>query len=464
MPNSMKKDNPTRELPISLQGIETILLFLNEKDKTTSSIRNISEQTRLSMRVVKNILLQLEKFNQVERVTVKNNILPKWRITKFGKKVIKEAKGIEKNIKFLSREDELLYGISVIENIEDLRGKGRQKQESIISELGTLQVELSKILGPILNINNPIFEDLVSFFIKRVKFLNQRVSNLIKDPIASYSLKKIGEKQKKVSKEKEKLLFTEIYFFNSVILNEIKRISDFMINLSHFIENEAISNAYSVAIDLREEIRLLTSFIYQRESLNVNSHKLPTEDLKQLSKNKFSVEILDNIIEIPMDDPKRMKGIEDAVLEFLASLNKGEKLLKDHSHEISENIPLYALYQLILDEKPNLNFTIDKLERVINSLADNGYIPGIKIIQEDEDHYLKVVQLRAHDISEDESNLISFALKLHKFTLADMIEASGWTMAKITKILNTLTELGIIKYSKSFLHGEQWYIVSEHND
>ena len=460
----MKKDNPTRELPISLQGIETILLFLNEKDKTTSSIRNISEQTRLSMRVVKNILLQLEKFNQVERVTVKNNILPKWRITKFGKKVIKEAKGIEKNIKFLSREDELLYRISVYESIDDLKEESRQKQESIISELGTLQVELSKILGPILNINNPIFEDLVSFFIKRVKFLNQRVSNLLKDPIASYLLKKIGEKQKKVSKEKEKLLFTEIYFFNSVILNEIKRISDFMINLSHFIENEAISNAYSVAIDLREEIRLLTSFIYQRESLNVNYHKLPAEDLKQLSKNKFSVEILDNIIEIPMDDPQRMKGIEDAVLEFLASLNKGEKLLKDHSHEISENIPLYALYQLILDEKPNLNFTIDKLERVINSLADNGYIPGIKIIQEDEDHYLKVVQLRAHDISEDESNLISFALKLQKFTLADMIGASGWTMAKITKILNTLTELGIIKYSKSFLHGEQWYIVSEHNN
>lgn len=464
MPNSMKKDNPTRELPISLQGIETILLFLNEKDKTTSSIRNISEQTRLSMRVVKNILLQLEKFNQVERVTVKNNILPKWRITKFGKKVIKEAKGIEKNIKFLSREDELLHRISVYESIDDLKEESRQKQEFIISELGTLQVELSKILGPILSINNPIFEDLVSFFIKRVKFLNQRVSNLLKDPIASYSLKKIGEKQKKVSKEKEKLLFTEIYFFNSVILNEIKRISDFMINLSHFIENEAISNAYSVAIDLREEIRLLTSFVYQRESLNVNSHKLPTEDLKQLSKNKFNVEILDNIIEIPMDDPKRMKGIEDAVLGFLASLNKGEKLLKDHSHEISENIPLYALYQLILDEKPNLNFTIDKLERVINSLADNGYIAGIKIIQEDEDHYLKVVQLRAHDISEDESNLISFALKLQKFTIADMIGASGWTMTKITKILNTLTELGIIKYSKSFLHGEQWYIVSEHND
>ena len=131
MPNSMKKDNPTRELPISLRGIETILLFLNKKVKTTSSIRNISEQTRLSMRVVKNILLQLEKFNQVERVTVKNNILPKWRITKFGKKVIKEAKGIENTIKFLSREDELLYRISVYESIDDLKEESRQKAASV---------------------------------------------------------------------------------------------------------------------------------------------------------------------------------------------------------------------------------------------------------------------------------------------------------------------------------------------
>ena len=65
MPNS--NENTSRDLPISLQGIETILLFLNEKDKKASSIRNISEQTGLSMRVVKNILLQLERFTQVER-------------------------------------------------------------------------------------------------------------------------------------------------------------------------------------------------------------------------------------------------------------------------------------------------------------------------------------------------------------------------------------------------------------
>ncbi len=102
--------------------------------------------------------MQLEKFNQVERVVEKNYILPKWRITKFGKRVIKEARGIKNNIQFLSREDELVSNIIIPTNIESLKDKIRQYKELIISKLKSLQVELSKILGTILNLNNPIFE------------------------------------------------------------------------------------------------------------------------------------------------------------------------------------------------------------------------------------------------------------------------------------------------------------------
>ncbi len=463
MPKLNEKDSSTRELPISLQGIETVLLYLKNKNKKTVSIRKISENAGLSMRVVKNILLQLEKFNQVERVVEKNNILPRWKITKFGIRVIKEVKGIEKSIKFPSREDELIHKVDIPENIEKLKEGNKQKQEAIISELSTLQIDLSKILGPILNLNDPVFEDLISFIIKRVRFLKQCVSNLSLDPIASYTLKKVGEKQKKVSKEEVKFLLVEIYFFNSIILNELKRISDFNNNLSHFIENEAISNAYSLAKDLREEIRTLTNLIHQREYINVTSHKLSKDNLKNLIKNNINSKILDDIVEIPLNEDMRLKGIEDMVLKFLSMLNKGEKQLSNHNYEITKNLPLFALYQLILDEKPSLNFTIEQLERVINSLADKGYIPGIKIVQENEDTYLKVVQLNAHDISEDETKLISIALKLGKITLADIIEVTGWTKERIYEILNNLTELGILKYSKSFLHGEHWYVVSEHN-
>ena len=92
------EEDRIRELPKSLQGIEIILTYLNERSRESLSIRNISENTGLSMRVTKNILLQLEKFNQIERIVEKNNILPKWKITKFGKKVIKEASGGEKDI------------------------------------------------------------------------------------------------------------------------------------------------------------------------------------------------------------------------------------------------------------------------------------------------------------------------------------------------------------------------------
>jgi len=463
MSNLEDSKNPQRELPISLQGIETILLYMKEIDKKPSSIRNISSNTGLSMRVVKNILLQLEKFNQVERIVEKNNVLPKWKITKFGKRVIKEAKGIEKSIKFPSREDELIYRITIPFDIEKLKEVSREKHDSITTELDEIQVELSKLLGPILDINNPIFEDLLSFIIKRIKFLKTRVSNMSLNPIASYSIKKVGAKQKKVSSKEERYIFFEILFYNSIIINELKRISDFNTNLSHYIENEAISNAYTLAKDLREEIRLLSSLIYQRESINVNSHNLSEDELKSLLQNKVEARLLDNIIQIPMQDEMRREGIKNVVIKFLTMLEKGEKQLSDHNYELTDSIPLFALYQLILDESPKLIFTIEELEKVINSLADNGYIPGIKIIQEDEDHYLKIVQLKTHDISEDETKIINLATKFQKFTVADMINATDWTKEKLIEILNNLTKHGIVKFSKSFLHGDTWYIISEKN-
>ena len=463
MSNLEDSKNPQRELPISLQGIETILLYLKERDKNPSSIRNISGNTELSMRVVKNILLQLEKFNQVERKVEKNNILPKWRITKFGKKVIKEARGIEKNIQFPSREDELIHGITIPFNLDELKDVSREKHDSISTELDEIQSELSKLLGPILDINNPVFEDLLSFIIKRIKYLKTRVSNMPLNPIASHSIKKLGEKQKKISSKEERFVFFEILFFNSIILNELKRISEFNGNLSQFIENDAISNAYTLAKDLRDEIRLLTSLIYQRESINVDSHNLTDDDFKDLVKDKVETRLLDNIIQIPMQDEIRKEIIKEIVLKFLAMVEKGEKQFNDHNYEITDNLPLFALYQLILDENPKLSFTIEVLEQVINSLADEGYIPGIKIIQEDEDHYLKIVQLKAHDISDDEAKIIKLAIELQKFTLADLINAIDWSKKKLLEILNDMTKNGILKYSKSFLHGENWYIISEKN-
>ena len=283
------------------------------------------------------------------------------------------------------------------------------------------------------------------------------------DPLAKYTLKKKGEREKKLSKEEEKLLLVEIHFFNSLILNELNRITKFYNKISQYLVKESISNSFSVTKDLREEIRTLTTLFNHRENVSIDTHVLSIDNLKQISKNKINIDILNEIIDIPITEEEQRNEIEKIVLKFQDSLSKGEKQLNNLSTEITDNIPLFALYQLILDENPNLNITIEQLEQVVNELADEGYVSGIEIIQGDEDHYLKVVQLKAHDISKDEQEIISNALKFQAFSLADMVDVTDWSIEKVQKILSELTDLGILKYSKSLLQGERWYVVSENN-
>ncbi|MHA2182430.1 MAG: hypothetical protein ACXAAH_13505 [Promethearchaeota archaeon] len=452
--------NPTRELPISLQGIETILLFLSERDKTASSIRSVSENTGLSMRVVKNILLQLERFNQVERKLEKNNILPKWRITKFGKRVLKEAKGIENNIEFASREEELIQNISIPKDKVKLKNLFKSNLELISAKLNTVQSQLSRTLGPILDANNPIFEDLMGFIITRVKYLTSKILSVPKDPISTHKMSKYGEKKPQISIKEGQYLSGELNFYLFLILNELNRVLDFISSLSQNIEARAISEAYSIAIDIRDEIRILSDLVNQMTEIDLKTHKLTQDDMKKLFNKKIDSSILDNIIEIPIMPEIIIQSIKEVVLDILAMLNKGQRKLVSHSVIITDNFPIFAFYDFVLDEKPYLHFTIDDFERAINALADDGYIPGIRMIQEDEDHYLKIIQLKHHDISEDEIKLVSFAVQFQKFTLADLIEGTKWSPEKSLKLLNRITNLGILRHSKSLLHGEQWYVVS----
>jgi DNA-binding MarR family transcriptional regulator len=454
-------NDPTKNLPISLQGIETILIHLYNRDKRTTSMRKIAEKTDMSVRVVKNVLLQLEKFNQVERVTEGDNIIPKWRITNFGKKVVDQVKGLEKQIRFTSKEEELLSNITIPSKFEALEVKLKSSQDLLFQNLNRLQSELSKVLGPILNLNHPKFEDLVSFIIKRVKFLRQIVNNLPQDLIAKYKLKKIGEKKEKLSKDDFKLLYIEAYFFNSIALNQAKRMIEIVERLSVFLETSSISNSYSIGHDLREEVRVLTNIIEQRKLLDVHSHRLDHEELQSLLKNEIQPGILNDIINISLSRDTIEKSLEEIVLALINRLERGENEFEDHNFKLTENIPLYAFFQLILDENPNLNFNILQLERIIESLSNKGYLPGIRVIELDENRFLKVVQLKAHDVSEDEKLLISTATQFQKFSLSDIIKSTGWSSQKVNQLLERLTKLGILKYSKSFLHGDQWYIVSE---
>ena len=394
MTDQDQKKEPSKSLPISLQGIETILIHLYNRDKKSTSMRKISEKTNISIRVVKNVLLQLEKFNQVERVTEGDNIIPKWRITKFGKKVVDQAKGLDRQIHFTSREEELLSNMVIPSKFETLEIELKASQDLLYENLSTLQSELSKVLGPILNLNHPKFEDVISFLIKRVKYLRQMVNNLPNDLIAKYKLKKVGEKKEKVSKDEFKLLYAEAYFFNSISLNQTKRMIEIVERLSKFLETSSISNGYSIGNDLREEVRILTNFIEHREVLDVHSHTLNDEELGNLLKNEIQPGLLNNLMNVSLSREVIEKTLEDIILKLVGRIEKGETEFVDHNFTLTDNIPLYAFFQLILDENPDINFNIMQLERVIESLSNKGYLPGIRVINIDENRLLKVIQLK----------------------------------------------------------------------
>lgn len=455
------KDQSIRDIPKSLQGIELVLRYLSTRKKKATSIRNISNSTGLSIRVVKNVLLQLEKFNQIERVLEKNNVVPKWKITKFGRRVLKEANGgvLQQEVRVI--HEDLWANINIPSSLEELSQKTIKKTELLTSHLGNILVDLSKLLGPILNLGEPHLEDLFSFFIKRTKIIKERLSNLPPDPIAIYQLQKMGDKKRKISKKEVKSLFIEIFFFNSIIENELKRIPEYITELFNLIENRAISKVNSIGKELRNEIRLLTNLVNKRISLDIDSHILKDENLIQIQKNNISKDILDDIIGISTSNESIGDGIKESVLKYLSMIEKGQKTIEDHNYEITEYIPLYLMHQLILDEKPHIHFSLDQLEENLNEIAESGYIPGIKIFRDDENNEYKVLQLKARDINEEETSLVKVAMKLQRLTLADVINETGWNKEKCLSLLSNLAELGILKYSKSFLHGELWYVISE---
>lgn len=453
---------PDRDLPISLQGIQKVLRYLDKNEEKLCSIRTVSRNTDLSMRVAKNVLIHLENLGQVERVVEENKVVPKWKITKFGREVVKKAKETKKIPSAVSdKKTQLLATIQIPTEIEEIRNKISLIHEQMGNTLKSIQANLSQTLGAVMNLNDPPFEDLMGLIVKRIKTAKLTLQNLPKDPTKQYQLRKIGEKQKKLKDKDKKVIFTEILFITHILLNQINIISRLGEKLTRFMENEAISHAYSIAQELRQELRIIFHLINQRNKIKPNSHLLNEDEVEAILENNITVDLLDKIIEHPLTHNTKQKAIKEAVLNILNLVNKGQKTLNDHILEIKENIPLYTLYQLILDEKPALRFTIEELEQAINSLADEGYIPGIKVIEQDEEHFFKVVQLKAHDLSKEENEIISAALELEKFSLMELTEKLGWKKEKIIKILEDLTEVGILRHTRSYLHGNQWYIVSQ---
>ena len=159
-----------REIPISLRGIENILRVLNNTLKEPASIRQISVETDLSMRVTKNILLELENLKQVEQIVEEGQIVAKWTLTNLGKK---NADAIETPI--LNGHGDptkkLMENLVIPKKIEDLNTQIASSHKAILTYFSQLQLDLSKSMGICFSADQPAIAENLGHLIQKIKTL-----------------------------------------------------------------------------------------------------------------------------------------------------------------------------------------------------------------------------------------------------------------------------------------------------
>ncbi|MHA1797270.1 MAG: hypothetical protein ACTSVY_02380 [Candidatus Helarchaeota archaeon] len=452
-----KDQEKIREIPISLRGIESILHVLNNELREPSSIRQISERTGLSMRVAKNILMQLENLKQVERVVEKGQILPKWSLTRLG---IENAKAIEKspngeNSKPSNKFSELLLNnIQISKNIEDQNIKIGATHRNFLSLLDRLKLNLSKSMGICYNLEKSIFAERLGDIIRKLRDIRSNFSDFSTNPLAVYSLHKKGTK-KKISAKLKKDFLSEILFINQIMLNQLNFISGLDLEINKSLEQENYRLFNEIYNQITDQIRILYFLLQKRKSVNDGIHILSEDEIHMIQKNNFGLSLLKKFLPPLIQDNRKEEILKESLTALISELLNENSI----NNNISYNIPLVSFYELTKDYCNYTGFSIENLEHVLRQFAKQGIISGIIEIKDSENRIFKIVQLKPYDVSADEITLLRLAIHLKSFSIADVMENLVWNQHKVEKILQTMTDNGLLRHSKSYLQGDKWYIL-----
>jgi hypothetical protein len=452
-----KDQEKFREIPISLRGIESILRVLNNELKDPSSIRQISEISGLSMRVAKNILMQLENLKQVERVVEKGQILPKWGLTRLGKE---NAKAIEKSSNGLNKKSSnrllelLIKNIQIPKNIEEQNTNIGATHRNFLNLLDKVKLNMSKSMGICYNLEQPIFAERLGSIIRKLKSIKTNFSSFRSNPLSFYDLQKKGTK-KKITARKKKDFLSEILFINQIMLNQLNIISELELEINKYLEQENYRLFNEIYNQITDQIRILNFLLQKRMSIDDGIHILSEDELNLLQKNKVGLSLLKKFLLPLIQDDRKEEMLKECLLSLISDL------LAENSKNYNKpyNIPLISFYDLAKDQCKFTGFTVENMEQILIQIGELGLISGIIEIKDDENHIFKIVQLKPYDVSVDEIKLLRFAIRLKSFSMADVMESLSWNQSKVEKILQTMTNNGLLRHSQSYLQGDKWYIL-----
>ncbi len=445
-----------RELPISLRGIEDILRVLHKTLKEPSSIRQISIEADLSIRVTKNILLQLEALKQVQQHVEEGQVTSKWTLTALGRQIAQAIEPKSENSENFS-PDSLLANIRIPKKIEEINNQIIVTHKSNQKMLSQIHLELSKTMGVCYSMDFQTIAEKLGFSIQKIKNILTTYSSFRSNPLVYLNLKKKGKHSTLGNKEK-RALFAEILLINQLLSNLITEIQNSAAKINKLIDQyrsgylQSFTSFHAIHHALLDNLHNLHYMIQKRELNEHNAHNFDSTTLNKIQKNQISFQMIQSLLPeaIPLDIKDEM--VVEELLKYIST----------HLHDEMDNrnfVPLIDFSAQFLENNKYSGISLEDIEKGLNILADRQFIVGIRSIQNGNSESYKVIQLTTHDLMEDELRVLRYAIEMKSFSLTEIINELHWEEGCIQKILEILTGNGILRHTESFLHGEKWYII-----
>lgn len=323
--------------------------------------------------------------------------------------------------------------LKIPQNLDELLNNEKNISKESVNKLKAIQIKLESFKNFLIKFNQEVLSNKIRNLLIKIHAIIPKLDLRIGLKVNKMD-KKRSEPENKIKILKQGYIID--YFISEdsdFIINELNLMNDYLLNQnfvffseSYHIVNELIGNIEH-ATSLREDLRTNKTF------LDSVGKEINTE-IKKIVMGK---ELSDNL---------KFDRVERSIQAIIGQKEKNQ----DHNP-----ILLTSLYNLIKDQTPNLNFSLDDLEKVVNGLVDK------KVIQDYETYdNIKLIRLLPYNLSEDQISLINIISKNNTVNLSQVMFKTQWDKSRALTTLKSLVESGILRYTKSYARGEEWHIIT----
>ncbi|TFF86442.1 MAG: hypothetical protein EU551_01455, partial [Promethearchaeota archaeon] len=270
--------------------------------------------------------------------------------------------------------------LKIPQDLDELLNLEKSLSKESVKRLKEIQIKLESFKNFLIKFNQEILSNKIQNLLTKIHAIIPKLNLRIGLKVNKMGATK-SEPENKIKMLKQAYIID--YFVSEdcdSILNELNLMNDYLLNQnfvffseSYHIINELIGNIEH-AKSLREDLRSNKTFL---ESVG-------KEIDNTIKKTIMGRELFDDL---------KIKKIERSIQAIINQKENNE----DHNPLL-----LTSLYNQIKDQNPNLNFSLDDLEKVVNKLVNK------KIIQDYETYdNIKLIRLLPYDLSKDQTNLIN---------------------------------------------------------